>query len=129
MKPTIIEMNGMLRGHCIPRDIKMNESLAAYLVRQFDALHERVEAAERERDDLKENQTRALQLVARRERQVLRYQKEIARRDALALGAQQQKVVELPEPVKWPEIPFKYFSEEQVFSMLDAAGVKWEVKK
>jgi hypothetical protein len=49
--------------------------------------------------------------------------------DALALGAQQQKVVELPEPVKWPEIPFKYFSEEQVFSMLDAAGVKWEVKK
>ncbi|KYP84762.1 hypothetical protein WB66_11140 [bacteria symbiont BFo1 of Frankliniella occidentalis] len=49
--------------------------------------------------------------------------------DALALGAQQQKVVELPEPVKWPEVPFKYFSEEQVFSMLDAAGVKWEVKK
>jgi len=45
------------------------------------------------------------------------------------LGAQQQKVVELPDPVKWPEIPFKYFSEEQVFSMLDAAGVKWEVKK
>ena len=89
----------------------------------------RLEAAERERDDLKENQTRALQLVARRERQVLRYQKEIARRDALALGAQQQKVVELPEPVKWPEIPFKYFSEEQVFSMLDSAGVKWEVKK
>lgn len=106
-----------------------HEDHAAYLVRQFDALHERVEAAERERDDLKENQTRALQLVARRERQVLRYQKEIARRDALALGAQQQKVVELPEPVKWPEIPFKYFSEEQVFSMLDAAGVKWEVKK
>jgi len=51
------------------------------------------------------------------------------RSDALVLGAQQQKVVELPEPVKWPEIPFKYFSEEQVFSMLDAAGVKWEVKK
>lgn len=45
------------------------------------------------------------------------------------LGAQQQKVVELPEPVKWPEVPFKYFSEEQVFSMLDAASVKWEVKK
>ncbi|KMV67302.1 hypothetical protein AI28_20405 [bacteria symbiont BFo1 of Frankliniella occidentalis] len=44
------------------------------------------------------------------------------------LRAQQQKVVELPEPVKWPEIPFKYFSEEQVFSMLDAASVKWEVK-
>ena len=49
--------------------------------------------------------------------------------DARKLGAQQQKVVELPEPVKWPEIPFKYFSEEQVFSMLDAAGVRWEVKK
>lgn len=44
------------------------------------------------------------------------------------LRAQQQKVVELPEPVRWPEIPFKYFSEEQVFSMLDAASVKWEVK-
>jgi len=50
------------------------------------------------------------------------------RQQCLELGAQQQKVVELPEPVKWPEIPFKYFSEEQVFSMLDAAGVKWEVK-
>ena len=49
--------------------------------------------------------------------------------DARKLGAQPQKVVELPDPVKWPEIPFKYFSEEQVFSMLDAAGVKWEVKK
>lgn len=30
-------------------------------------------------------------------------------------GALQQKVVELPEPVKWPEVPCRYFSEDQVF--------------
>lgn len=47
----------------------------------------------------------------------------------MALGAQQQKVVQLPEPVKWPEVPYRYFSEDQVFSMLESAGVKWEVKK
>ena len=44
----------------------------------------RLEAAERERDDLKENQTIALQLIARMERQVLGYQAEIAQRDAAA---------------------------------------------
>lgn len=45
MKVDIRTMEGLLRGKCLP---------AEYLVRQFDALHERAEAAERERDDLKQ---------------------------------------------------------------------------
>ena len=119
MKASIVEMEGLLRGKCVPAKMLVNESLAEYLVRQFDSLHERAEVAERERDELR------LEIARIGGAKSI----EVLRRDALALGAQQQKVVELPEPVKWPEIPFKYFSEEQVFSMLDAAGVEWEVKK
>lgn len=50
------------------------------------------------------------------------------RADALALGAQQQKVVELPHPFAWSPSGTKYFSEEQVLALLDAAGVKWVQK-
>lgn len=54
MKASIVEMEGLLRGKCVPAKMLVNESLAEYLVRQFDSLHERVEAAERERDELRE---------------------------------------------------------------------------
>ncbi|QZA70422.1 hypothetical protein AH03_5 [Erwinia phage AH03] len=47
MKVSIVEMIGMLQGKCLPRNIKVNESLAAYLVRQFEELHS-------ERDALQE---------------------------------------------------------------------------
>jgi hypothetical protein len=52
MKASIVEMEGLLRGKCVPAKMLVNESLAEYLVRQFDSLHERAEAAERERDEL-----------------------------------------------------------------------------
>lgn len=57
MKPSIIEMSGMLRGRCIPCDMKVNESLSAYLVRQFDYLNDRADEAERERDELRKTLT------------------------------------------------------------------------
>ena len=38
MKITEHEMRGLLEGKCLPGDIRVNEELPAYLVRQFDAL-------------------------------------------------------------------------------------------
>lgn len=38
MKITEHEMRGVLAGKCLPGDIRVNEELPAYLVRQFDAL-------------------------------------------------------------------------------------------
>ncbi|HCN9571192.1 TPA: hypothetical protein N6838_000381 [Escherichia coli] len=32
---TLIEMDGFLKGRCIPRDLKVNETNAEYLVRKF----------------------------------------------------------------------------------------------
>ncbi|MBC0906543.1 hypothetical protein FSH06_014570 [Escherichia coli] len=32
---TLIEMDGFLKGECIPRDLKVNETNAEYLVRKF----------------------------------------------------------------------------------------------
>lgn len=65
------------------------------------------------------------------------------RADAMALGAQQQKVVELPMPFDVAinltrtcgDIEYQYhesgehFDRDEIFSALDAANVKWEVKK
>ncbi|HAV8839810.1 hypothetical protein [Escherichia marmotae] len=34
-KMTLIEMDGFLKGKCIPRDLKVNETNAEYLVRKF----------------------------------------------------------------------------------------------
>ena len=33
---SLIEMDGFLKGKCIPRDLKVNETNAEYLVRKFD---------------------------------------------------------------------------------------------
>ncbi|MFW5410740.1 hypothetical protein B7L51_019250 [Pectobacterium brasiliense] len=41
----ILEMEGFLRGKCIPRDMLVNETNAQYLIRKFSEL-------ERDRDDL-----------------------------------------------------------------------------
>lgn len=42
---TLIEMEGFLRGKCVPRDMLVNESNAQYLVRKFAEL-------EKQRDGL-----------------------------------------------------------------------------
>lgn len=45
---TLIEMEGFLRGKCIPRDLKVNETNAEYLVRKFGELESKLETALRE---------------------------------------------------------------------------------
>lgn len=198
----------------------VNESLAEYLVRQFDALHERADKAERERDDLRAEQAEHDEQIARMESKFSlakraldsktarcdRTEAELARRDAAAgepfayidsahldefgwgyvfkhsspmrvacespvytdappavlppeviepageyclddrkgfawlaganwmreqcleLGAQQQKVVELPDPADDSLMSTWQFN-DAVINALDAANVKWEVKK
>ena len=45
---TLIEMNGFLKGKCIPGDLKVNETNAEYLVRKFGELESKLETALRE---------------------------------------------------------------------------------
>nr|DAZ68581.1 MAG TPA: hypothetical protein [Caudoviricetes sp.] len=45
---TLIEMNGFLKGKCIPSDLKVNETSAEYLVRKFGELESKLETALRE---------------------------------------------------------------------------------
>lgn len=45
---TLIEMDGFLKGKCIPRDLKVNETNAEYLVRKFAELESKLETALRE---------------------------------------------------------------------------------
>lgn len=45
---TLIEMNGFLKGKCIPGNLKVNETNAEYLVRKFGELESKLETALRE---------------------------------------------------------------------------------
>lgn len=45
---TLIEMDRFLKGKCIPRDLKVNETNAEYLVRKFGELESKLETALRE---------------------------------------------------------------------------------
>ena len=45
---SLIEMEGFLKGKCIPRDLKVNETNAEYLVRKFGELESKLETALRE---------------------------------------------------------------------------------
>ena len=45
---TLIEMDGFLKGKCIPRDLKVNETNAEYLVRKFSELESKLETSLRE---------------------------------------------------------------------------------
>ncbi|HCQ0759052.1 TPA: hypothetical protein OGT33_000802 [Escherichia coli] len=45
---TLIEMDGFLKGKCIPIDLKVNETNAEYLVRKFGELESKLETALRE---------------------------------------------------------------------------------
>jgi len=45
---TLIEMDGFLKGKCIPRDLKVNETNAEYLVRKFGELESKLGTALRE---------------------------------------------------------------------------------
>ncbi len=45
---SLIEMDGFLKGKCIPRDLKVNETNAEYIVRKFAELESKLETALRE---------------------------------------------------------------------------------
>ncbi|MGT6327274.1 hypothetical protein ACRWZJ_01630 [Escherichia coli] len=45
---SLIEMDGFLKGKCIPRDLKVNETNAEYLARKFGELESKLETALRE---------------------------------------------------------------------------------
>ena len=45
---TLIDMDGFLKGKCIPSDLKINETNAEYLVRKFGELESKLETALRE---------------------------------------------------------------------------------
>lgn len=45
---SLIEMDGFMKGKCIPRDLKVNETNAEYLVRKFGELESKLETALRE---------------------------------------------------------------------------------
>ncbi|WP_227481459.1 ead/Ea22-like family protein [Escherichia coli] len=45
---SLIEMDGFLKGKCIPSDLKVNETNAEYLVRKFGELESKLETAFRE---------------------------------------------------------------------------------
>lgn len=45
---SLIEMDGFLKGKCIPGDLKVNETNAEYLVRKFGELESKLETALRE---------------------------------------------------------------------------------
>ena len=53
MRMNVFEMEGFLRGRCVPRDLKVNETNAEYLVRKFDALEAKCEKLAAENAGLK----------------------------------------------------------------------------
>ncbi|MDU5684197.1 MAG: hypothetical protein E6017_01220 [Kluyvera cryocrescens] len=48
MNINLIEMEGLLRGKCLPGDLLVGETLAEYLVRQFAKLNEQLTESRRE---------------------------------------------------------------------------------
>lgn len=53
---TLIEMDGFLKGKCIPRDLKVNETNAEYLVRKFAEAEAKILA-------LSEDQQKAIESI------------------------------------------------------------------
>ena len=53
---SLIEMDGFLKGKCIPRDLKVNETNAEYLVRKFAEAEDKISA-------LSEDQQRAIESI------------------------------------------------------------------
>lgn len=53
---TLIEMDGFLKGKCIPRDLKVNETNTEYLVRKFAELEAKCAALAAENAALKQSE-------------------------------------------------------------------------
>ncbi|EFC2635775.1 hypothetical protein CVB72_002324 [Escherichia coli] len=61
---SLIEMDGFLKGKCIPRDLKVNETSAEYLVRKFAELENKCAALVTENARLKSAVTQQIELRA-----------------------------------------------------------------
>ncbi len=56
MRMNVFEMEGFLRGKCVPRDLKVNETNAEYLVRKFAEAEAKISA-------LSEDHQRAIESI------------------------------------------------------------------
>lgn len=61
---TVYEMEGFLRGKCVPGDLKVNETNAEYLVRKFAELENKCAALAAENAGLKSAVTQQIELRA-----------------------------------------------------------------
>ncbi|EFG8740573.1 TPA: hypothetical protein KML81_004597 [Escherichia coli] len=62
---TLIEMDGFLKGKCIPRDLKVNETNAEYLVRKFAELEARCATLAAENAGLKSGAMDEIKVINR----------------------------------------------------------------
>ncbi|HAW8233436.1 TPA: hypothetical protein JLS40_000356 [Escherichia coli] len=60
---SLIEMDGFLKGKCIPRDLKVNETNAEYLVRKFGELENKCAAMAAENAMLKKRIEQIIQII------------------------------------------------------------------
>ncbi|HFQ8735730.1 hNH endonuclease [Escherichia coli] len=65
MRMNVFEMEGFLRGKCVPRDLKVNETNAEYLVRKFDALEAKCETLAAENAGLKSGAMDEIEVINR----------------------------------------------------------------
>ncbi|EOL3807881.1 hypothetical protein ABL183_RS12355 [Escherichia coli] len=62
---SLIEMDGFLKGKCIPRDLKVNETNAEYLVRKFAELEAKCAALAAENAGLKSDAMDEIKVINR----------------------------------------------------------------
>ncbi len=85
---SIIEMDGFLKGKCIPRDLKVNETNAEYLVRKFAEAEAKISA-------LSEDQQRAIESIKQADAAV-----KLAHEKFSALAAENAVMLETIEAVR-----------------------------
>ncbi|MDW7316248.1 hypothetical protein RNO07_21135 [Escherichia coli] len=85
---SLIEMDGFLKGKCIPRDLKVNETNAEYLVRKFAEAEAKILA-------LSEDQQRAIESIKQADAAV-----KLAHEKFSALAAENAVMLETIESVR-----------------------------
>ncbi|EQA0596186.1 hypothetical protein AWD74_003605 [Escherichia coli] len=85
---TLIEMDGFLKGKCIPRDLNVNETNAEYLVRKFAEAEAKISA-------LSEDQQRAIESIKQADSAV-----KLAHEKFSALAAENAVMLETIEAVR-----------------------------
>lgn len=85
---TLIEMDGFLKGKCIPSDLKVNETNAEYLVRKFAEAEAKISA-------LSEDQQRAIESIKQADSAV-----KLAHEKFSALAAENAVMLETIEAVR-----------------------------